>query len=357
MLFFGLMNVLNYIGSKHTLFDTIFTIIEKNVGKDKLGKSVFGDLFAGTGTVGFHMKKSVGKVVANDFEYYSYVINKGLLCCKWSKKLEKIIDVCNNLEMVDNGLIYMGFSPNEDCDRMFFTCENAKKCDSVRLYMDKIHKSGEITENEFYFLLASLLVSIDKVANTASVYGAYLKKFKKSALKKLVIEPIHKEIGVVKDNVVLNDNIENILRDLDLDLDIAYLDPPYNQRQYSSNYSPLNYIAHYDENIQIKGMTGLIENYNKSSFCSKVKVRDSFSGVIDKIRAKYLFISYNNEGLLSKSSLKEILEKKGRVILYKIPYKKFKSNNGGVDSMVFEFLWFVEVGVVGEFREEEFVVV
>ena len=180
------MQSLNYIGSKRTLIGTIIQICVENVGINEMHKKTCMDLFAGTGVVGFHLQNMVSTMSANDLEYYSFVINSAILGCNYSIKLQTIIDDCNQLAGID-GLIYQNYSPHSECERMFFTNQNAMKCDAIRTYIETLHTTCEIVLQEFYYLLASLLVSIDKVANTSCVYGAYLKKFKTSACKTVVI--------------------------------------------------------------------------------------------------------------------------------------------------------------------------
>jgi len=124
--------------------------------------------------------------------------------------------------------------------------------------------------------------------------------------------------------------------------EIVYLDPPYNQRQYGGNYSPLNYIAHYDENIELVGKTGLIKDYNKSIFCSKTKIKNGFTKIVKDLNCEYLILSYNNEGLLSLEVLKTILLEKGDIILYKINYNKFKAQKIVKEKSVIEYIWFVD---------------
>ena len=346
------MNTLNYIGSKHTLCSTIIDII-KNVVPDLQSKT-FMDLFAGTGSVGFQLHPLVSSCNANDLEYYSFVINSALLCCPYSEKLQQIIDECNELEGIE-GLIYHNFSPHQSIDseseRMFFSNENAKKCDAMRQYIEQQRASERLLLPEYYFMIASLLVVMDKVANTSCVYGAYLKKFKASALKQVLLIPIHmrdlnafafnsksKSKESATGNKVYNMKAEDLCAS-DKHFDVVYMDPPYNQRQYSANYSPLNYIALYDATIVLTGKTGLIANYNKSDFCSKVKVKNAFKLLLDNIKCKYLFISYNNEGLLSCDELKQILETYGDLTLHKIPYKKFKAQQAVIEDSVYEYLW------------------
>ena len=262
--------------------------------------------------------------------------------------IQKLINVCNNLALVD-GLIYNNFSPTNICERMFFSNNNAKKTDAIRQYIGNLYKTSQITENEFHFLLASLLVSIDKVANTSCGYGSYLKAYKGSALKDLILKPIHTRTDVKEGNVVYNELAEELMGiGTSKYYDVIYIDPPYNQRQYSANYSPLNYIAHYDENIVLKGKTALIDNYNKSKFCKKTEVKRVFTDLINATKSNYLLISYNNEGLLSIEELKKILLKKGSVKLYKIQYNKFKAQQSVDKKFVEEYVWFVDTSKKGD---------
>ena len=111
-----------------------------------------------------------------------------------------------------------------------------------------------------------MIESADKVANTASVYGAFLKKLKKSAQKEMILEPAIYEENDNEHLVFQNDANEVIKQ---IEGDILYLDPPYNQRQYGANYHLLNTIAEYKK-FEPKGKTGL-RNYFKSSYCKKKK--------------------------------------------------------------------------------------
>lgn len=329
------MNTLNYIGCKNKLFEKLFSIFRENI-PDIENKS-FSDIFMGTGIVSYNMLGKCKSVVSNDLETYSFVIGNAILKSNYTTKLKNIIIECNNLKEVE-GLIYKYYSPHQECDRMFFTNSNAKKGDAIRMHIQELLSSNYITESEFYFLLASLLVSIDKVANTTCVYGAYLKKFKQSSLKPLILDPIHKNEDIkTEDNSVYQEFAEK----LEYKADITYLDPPYNQRSYSANYFVLNFIAKYDNTIIPKGKTGLIDK-NVSDFCSKVKVKNAFQTLIDNIRSRYILLSYNNEGLLSEGDIKNILSKKGMVKLYKIEYKKFKAQQKVDGDYVYEYLWFVD---------------
>ena len=164
------MLTLNYIGSKKTLKNTIFKVCKDNI--NNTCEYSFADLFAGTGTVGFNVNVTENfckNIISNDLEYYSYIINCALLKSVYSEKMNKIIEDLNENQDLVEGLIYKNFSNHQDCERMFFTNKNAKKCDTIRIEINRLFTEGVINENEFNFLLASVIVSIDKCANTSAV--------------------------------------------------------------------------------------------------------------------------------------------------------------------------------------------
>ena len=190
-------------------------------------------------------------------------------------------------------------------------------------------------------MLASLIESADKVANTASVYGAFLKHLKKSAQKELILESAD---FIQNDNShhVFNEDSNKLIKKISGD--ILYLDPPYNQRQYSANYHLLNTIAIYKPFIP-KGITGLPE-YNRSSYCKKNEVKDSFEELIKNASFKYIFLSYNNEGLMSKEDVENTMKKYGKYDLVTQEYQRFKAdkneNRNHKANKTFEYLHILE---------------
>jgi len=311
---------MNYIGSKYKLSDFINTTIRSVVGND-LSDKIFCDIFAGTGIVGRNFKKSVKKVIANDFEYYSYILNKNYIeNHNPIPNKDKYIEILNNLELVE-GFIYKNYCIGSGSGRQYFSDYNGKKIDAIRQQIEIWKNNNEISENLYFFLLASLLESADKVANTASVYGAFLKHLKKSAQKELFVEPAEFFIND-NEHQVFNEDSNQLIKKIEGD--ILYLDPPYNTRQYGANYHLLNTIALYD-NFEPKGKTGL-RNYNKSLYCSKRSVKDAFEELIKNANFKYIFLSYNNEGLMSVKDVNEIMSKYGKYDLATIDYQRFRAD-------------------------------
>lgn len=333
---------MNYIGSKLSLLEFLGNSINKVVDKNC---RTFCDLFAGTGIVGSYFKKKGYKIIANDIQYYSYVLNRHYIGnhkeLKFDKLTREIIElknikedarknfVCSYLDNLDGvrGFIYKNYCPggtkNKKEPRQYFSDENGMRCDVIRQKIEVWKDEKLISDDEYYFLVASLIESIDKYANTASVYGAFLKQIKKTAQKSLVLKPA--ELIVNEQNhEVFNADINEVATKVSGD--ILYLDPPYNQRQYATNYHLLETIARYD-NPKIYGKTGL-RNYEKekSLYCSRSQVKKAFKDLILKAQVKYIFLSYNNEGLMTIDDIKEIMSLRGKYGHFTMGYNRFKAD-------------------------------
>jgi adenine-specific DNA-methyltransferase len=241
----------------------------------------------------------------------------------------------------EEGFIFNEYSENGKANRLYFSEHNGKKIDAIRTKIEFWKTEKKISSALYYFLLASLLESADKVANTASVYGAFLKKIKKTAQKELILEPAIFEINS-HSHEVYNEDSNLLIKKIEGD--ILYLDPPYNAREYGANYHLLNTIAKYD-NFTPKGKTGL-RDYSKSAFCKKKEVEKSFDDLIKNANFKYIFLSYNNEGIMSSETIKKILSNYGKYDLLTTEYQRFradkKENRNHKASSTTEYLHILE---------------
>lgn len=312
---------MNYIGSKLSLLPFLESTIYDVVGTE-LNDKVFCDIFAGTGIVGRTFKPRVKKVIANDWEYYSYVLNRNYIGNHIvHEEKDEFLEVLNNLDCDAQGFIYKNYCLGSGSGRQYFSDENGKKIDSIRKQIELWKESRDISDDVYYFLIASLLESADKLANTASVYGAFLKHLKTSAQKTLTLEPAEYTINENVHEVYCDDANDLIGR---IEGDILYLDPPYNSRQYGANYHLLNTIAEYKPFLP-KGKTGL-RDYERSRYCGKNSVLSAFDSLIRDASFKYVILSYNNEGLMPIADIEKVMSKYGHYEMFSREYHRFRAD-------------------------------
>ena len=311
---------LNYIGSKATLIPFIRETIYKTVGPD-LSQKVFADLFAGTGIVARSFNDECKRVIANDTEYYSYVLLKHYLYRYIRDDLyQEFIDYLNNVDTTNypNGFIFTHYCTGGGWGRNYFTNQNGLKIDAIRMRLNRMKNSDE--PYYYYAGLASLLEAADKVANTASTYVSHLKHIKKTAQKPIWLETLKVSGKTV--NQVYNKDANSLVQNIEGD--ILYLDPPYNTRQYGAYYHVLETIARYDDFIP-KGVTGQ-RNYYRSKYCEKKDAERALDALLNNARFKYIFLSYNNEGIIPIDTIRKILSKYGKYDVVSTPHKRFKQD-------------------------------
>lgn len=313
---------MNYIGSKNRMSGFLLGTVRDIVGDDLSGKT-FCDLFAGTGAVGNALKPHVRQVIANDLEHYSFVLNRNYIGnCTPIPDAKFLISELNDLPPVQDGLIYQNFCLGSGSGRQYFSDENGQKIDAMRQAIERWHQQSEIDDDCYYFLICSLLECADRLANTASVYGAFLKRLKPMAQKKLILSPAD-FICTSQQNPVHHTDANDLIGHITGD--ILYLDPPYNVRQYGANYHILNIISEYKP-LVFKGKTG-IHRYRRSRYCSRVKVFPAFEELIAQAQFPYICLSYNNEGLLSPELIRKTMEKYGRYDCISMRHQRFKADN------------------------------
>ena len=320
---------MNYIGSKFKLYSFLQTSIEsalREANAKPLKDSVFCDMFAGTSAVGKLFKNKVKQVISNDREYYSFVLSKNYI--ENRQRIEGIESMFRELQSDEatppiEGKIYRNYclGKGHAHTRQYFSDDNGAKIDAIRVKIEQWRQQG-LESAAYFHLLASLLESADKVANTASVYGAFLKTLKKSAAKPLVLEPAVFEYSKNQHAVFNEDSNQRIQK---IEGDILYLDPPYNAREYGANYHILNTIALYDD-FTPRGKTGLRE-YEKSNWCKKAKVANELETLIKNAKFEWIFLSYNDEGLLSLEQIRAIFEKYGTYSLKSQKHQRFKADS------------------------------
>jgi adenine-specific DNA-methyltransferase len=323
---------MDYIGSKTKLNKWIFD----NIQKITATKTIL-DGCAGSGAVSRYAASLGYDVMASDLMKFSSVIANGSIGVSdiQLEEAKKHIVKLNALKGI-KGFFYNNFCDKSTPARMYFTAENAMRIDHVRQEIEKI-TDAKVKD----YLLFCGIEALSRVSNTAGVQAAYLKKFKARALERFTL----REENVVKGNIrSYTYNILDLLPVLNKDY-ILYLDPPYNQRQYGPNYHLYETFVRNDSPVA-NGTTG-IRNWKaecKSSFCVKKECLNFFKEIVKETTAKYIFISYNSDGLISLDELQK--EIPGLKLLDKMLYRRYKADTSDKrkydESDLFEYLLLVE---------------
>ena len=372
--------LITYIGNKRALLDFIgkgVQIVQKKLGKQKLNCL---DVFAGSGIVSRYLKQFSESITVNDLENYSQIINRCYLANTDEINLEELQEIYKKILIsVENklktnktpGFITELYSPADEnniqkTDRCFYTTYNAKYLDAARQVIEE-----EVPEKYRHFFIAPLLSEASIHANTAGIFKGFYKNSKtgtgqfggngKNALSRIMGKvtlqfPVFSDYHC--DYRVFNKDANELIRDEELYdsdklengfFDLAYFDPPYNQHPYGSNYFMLNLIADYvrPDSEKISRVSGIPRNWNRSAYNKKKQVAEVFSELIYNVRAKYILISFNSEGFISKEEMIELLEVCGKVQVLESDYNAFRGsrNLSGREIHVKEYLFLVEKNI------------
>jgi adenine-specific DNA-methyltransferase len=353
--------LITYIGNKRALLRFIERGVEKirdRLNKDKL--SMF-DVFSGSGIVARFFKRFSSLVIANDLEKYSALINQCYLSNMDEASLIKIKEYYREIihELSKNkwekGIISDLYAPRDDRDikpgeRAFYTTRNAMYIDTVRKLIDKI-PSGD----QKYFL-APLLSEASIHANTSGVFKGFYKNKEtgigqfggknQDALRRITGN-IHLPFPVFSsfcsEAMIFNDDANKIIHTAP-EVDVAYLDPPYNQHPYGSNYFMLNLIVDYTHPGSASKISGIPDNWNRSEYNKANSAYYALKELAANIKAKYILISFNSEGFIGFEEMKAMLEQLGRLEILETQYNTFRGgrNLNNREIHVKEYLYLLE---------------
>jgi len=311
-----------YTGSKYKLMEWIRELI-----KDNCEGNTFFDVFAGTGVVTEYLINDYEKFIINDFLYSNEVIYKGFLLQENydMNKLTNIVEIYNKKDRtkLKDNYVSINFG------NKYFNVDDAKLIGKIREDLENKISKKEINNKEYYILLSSLLFSIDKIANTCGHYDAYRKidniesKFKYELIAPKKLDKKQKIEIFREDSNKLSKKVK---------ADIAFIDPPYNSRQYSRFYHVLENITKW-EKPELYGTALKPKEENMSEYC-KTSAPKIFKDLIDNLNVKYIVVTYNNtynskssssKNKITLEEIKEILEEKGKTKVFDKPYKFFNA--------------------------------
>ncbi|MEA4821912.1 MAG: DNA adenine methylase, partial [Erysipelotrichales bacterium] len=235
------------------------------------------------------------------------------------------------------GVISSNYAPVDDKniqpgERVFYTTRNAKYIDTAISVIKKLPEEVAV------FFLAPLLYEASVKNNTAGMFKGFYKDSKTGlgkyggtgeyALKRIkgnieILEPIFSNFDC-KVSVFQEDS--NYLSKELKDVDITYIDPPYNQHPYGSNYFMLNAIIDGELKSEISKVSGIPKNWNRSAFNVKSNALSTLEDIIIHLDTKYFIISYNSEGFIGFDEMKTMLEKYGDLKINEIPYNTYRGS-------------------------------
>lgn len=336
-LLFDKYNIENrrYLGNKSKILGLISELIDDNTK----GTSFF-DVFAGTGVVSKKMSTKYDKLIINDFLYSNNAIYKAFFenTTFNSQKLYKFKESVNliNPNNIENNYFSKNFGEK------FFSNNDAKIIGEIR---EQIEKELTLNPREYYILIASLIYSCDKIANTVGHYDAYRKT--NTINDRFKFELINIENMKSKDVVIYREDANNLVRKVKAD--IAFIDPPYNSRQYSRFYHLLENLTKWKKpELSGVAMKPPVENMSEYSKVSAPKI---FDDLIQNLNAKYIVVTYNNTYKPKSSSSKnkitheqilESLEKVGKTKIFEIPFQFFNAGKSDLKDHK-EFVFITEV--------------
>lgn len=333
--------IITYIGNKRSLLSFIgnsVELVKQELGKDKLDTF---DVFSGSGIVSRFLKQYSDNLYTNDFEDYANTINRCYLTNKSDideKELTKWFNYVNEQAItLQSGFITEMYAPKDDNnikdgERVFYTNRNAKYIDTVRQILESVPEPYKT------LLLGPLLYEASVKTNTSGVFKGFYKNSTtkkgqfggngKNALGRILAD-IKLQLPVLSDNNcnvhVLQGDSNIVCKDVP-QVDLAYLDPPYNQHPYSSNYFMLNLINNYKKPEEVSRVSGIPTDWNKSDYNKKAKALNSLSDLVNNLKAKYVLISFSSDGFISYDEMVNMLNQYGDVRTFDKEYNTFRAS-------------------------------
>ncbi len=326
-----------YTGSKYKLLDWIEELILENCEGE-----VFFDVFAGTGVVSAHMSRHFKKVIMNDFLFSNEMIYKAFFGC--GEYDEGILEQYREQFSKTNPSKIKENYFSKNFGGKYFSNNDAKIIGSIREEIKRV--KGSLSDREYCILLASLLYSMDKVANTVGHYDAYRKISKiDDRFKFDLINPQKSSTEFSIYRMDANKLVKSVKAD------IAFIDPPYNSRQYSRFYHVLENVVQWKK-PKLEGTALKPKAENMSEYC-RSSAPEVFADLIGSLDVRYIVVTYNNTYASKSSSSKNkisleelncILSSKGQTTVYEKKHQCFNAGKTEFDDHK-EFLFITKVGV------------
>ncbi len=327
---------MRFIGNKTQLLENIKEVIDKHVTE----ATTFCDIFSGTASVARYFKQWY-TIFSNDLLYFSYCLQRGTIENPTKPQFAElalntgIIDPVkyfnsmptNAMEWLSQEKRFFQNNYSPAGGRMYITDRNALRIDFSRNTIEEWHNLGYLSDDEYFYLVACVVEGIPFVSNIAGTYGAFSKTWDKRTNKLFVLIDLP-VFNNGRDNKSYNKDGAALLQEIQGD--ILYIDPPYNERQYLPNYHVLETAAKYDFPV-LRGVTGQRPyEQQRSDFCSKKTVVGAFDALLENAKFRHIILSYNTDGIMTLEDIEATMKKHGIANTFEvnyIPYRRFKSRS------------------------------
>jgi adenine-specific DNA-methyltransferase len=297
------------------------------------------DLFSGSARVGHALKKAGLYVLANDHNAYAHVLAGCYVAAdrgRVEREARQLVDELNRLPGRP------GYVTATFCEQArFFQPKNGERIDAIR---DAIEQKGLAPELRAV-VLTSLLEAADRVDSTCGLQMAYLKAWSPRS---------HNDLELRLPDCLPGPGEAHRLDALEaassLEADVAYLDPPYNQHSYLRNYHIWETLVLWDA----PGAYGVARKREDcrertSAFNSRKQAARAIAELVGRVRARFLVVSFSDEGYLGRNELAAILRRRGPVAALEFDYRRYVGARIGIYNPAG-----VRVGQVGRLRNREF---
>jgi adenine-specific DNA-methyltransferase len=321
---------MRYIGNKTRLLPFILRTLKKSA----IPVGSVHDAFAGTASVSRALKAEGWRVHSSDLLMSSYVFQRAYVVAE--RQDPGLPEKARELSSLPSkeGFISRYFSPvggEDSAGRMYFTPENAGRIDAAREELASWQRTGKVEEDTYYLLLAGIIEGADRVANTAGVYASYMKKWQPNARRSFEIVVEQPLRGTEHADAHLMDATD-AARAIG-EVDLIYIDPPYNSRQYVAYYHIPEILARgwADSRPAIRGKVGLLAGEEgRSQWSHGRRVGKLFAGLLTATTARHALISFNSEGHLEPEALLSLLENAsvdGKVTHFSQRYRRYRADS------------------------------
>ncbi len=338
-----------YIGNKRKLLGLINQAIAKT-GVSPSG--TFLDLFAGSGVVSRSAKKQGFRVISNDWEPYAKQINQCYIACNSAPAFAhfggyaQAISKLNFVVPVEDWITRHLCPANDDDydihkERLFYTHSNGMLIDAMRLQIEQWQADGLLSDLERSCLLAPMLYQACYTSNTSGVFKGFHNGWggqTKTALYR-ILSQFQPKPAIFHDNGQANAvhqmDAAQLVKQLWEDgetIDIAYLDPPYNQHPYGSNYHVLNTLTLWDRpplspQIEGRNKAAIREDWRterRSPYNHRDAAADAYEALLQSLDARFILTSYSTDGTIPLLALVEACIKRGQTVFVTQQYKRYR---------------------------------